>query len=250
MMEDPQLRQEREYYFPYHYIPRYYDDKFFQFVNFGWGMNYLAGIERVLNTLEELQFDSLLDVGCGDGRFLAEASERFPKIATMGIDYSERAINFAKSFNPSLSYKWEDITKSDSEQRFDVITLIEVLEHIPPSSIADFLNAINSRLNSNGTIVLTVPHKNKPLQKKHYQHFDSDTLESTLKGTFSRVDIYPFDKKSRLERKIWKFLGGAGKNYLITNPKINNWLYQRVKRNCFERIEESKCQRLLAIVRR
>src|SRR3954449_3553400 len=73
-----QTIQESEYEFPYHYIPTLVNGNFSQVRKLRWGYEYLSYLRFVLSTLEKLQFNSLLDVGCGEGRFLSEVAKRFP----------------------------------------------------------------------------------------------------------------------------------------------------------------------------
>jgi trans-aconitate methyltransferase len=44
--------------------------------------------ENYFYTLQTLEFDSLLDVGCGRGEFLRQLSNLFPNTELMGIDLS------------------------------------------------------------------------------------------------------------------------------------------------------------------
>lgn len=83
--DEPHI-QEAQYKYPYHYIPRVADGCFSQLQYWSWGMHYLGGMEVVLNQINSWTFDSLVDVGCGDGRFLRELAAERPAIDTLGID--------------------------------------------------------------------------------------------------------------------------------------------------------------------
>jgi len=91
---------------------------------------------------------SLLDVGCAYGFFLDEAKKL--GMSVHGVDISEDAINWVKE-----RLRIEGTVGSISEAPigpFDVITAIEVIEHINnPSS---FLNSIRERLREDGIVVI------------------------------------------------------------------------------------------------
>lgn len=70
--DDEQQIQEDQYDYPYHYIPRVENGQFSQSQYWSWGMHYLGGIQLILEQIDSYSFDSLIDVGCGDGRFLRE----------------------------------------------------------------------------------------------------------------------------------------------------------------------------------
>ncbi|MBC8252913.1 MAG: anion permease, partial [Ardenticatenia bacterium] len=80
--------QDREYAYPYHYIPTWENGQFSQVQYWSWGYRYLGGIQVVLDQLRKLSFETLVDIGCGDGRFLREAKARFPEARMLGVDYS------------------------------------------------------------------------------------------------------------------------------------------------------------------
>ena len=97
--------------FPYHYIPSFEGGHFTQHLYWSWGIHYLGAIEYLLVLLGDESFESLVDVGCGDGRFLREVSKRFSDVTLMGFDHSQRAINLARALNPQLDFHRIDIAE-------------------------------------------------------------------------------------------------------------------------------------------
>lgn len=251
-MDNTQKVQESQYAFPYHYIPTIDENNnFSQFVSWSWGARYIGGMKAVLAQLRDVEFSSLIDIGCGDGRFLREVSNIYslPERSLLGVDYSDRAIALAKAMNPGLEYDCVNIIDSPVERTFDVATMVEVLEHIPPPEVEEFLNSVAKNLRKDGLLVLTVPHKNKRLQDKHYQHFTSQTLKKILENRFDIMKIVPFDYTPRIINLLTRLLGYTGKNYIITNQRINNYFYNKVLQGCLTEQSESRCGRLLAVAR-
>lgn len=247
---EKQSVQESEYSIPYHYIPTVDESGFSQTMFWSWGMRYMGGIELVLSELQKVRFSSLLDVGCGDGRFLREVAAKHPDVQLLGIDYSQKAIAFARAFNPDIEYACLDITTDKPDRRFDVITMIEVLEHIPPEMIPDFLQAVTDYLAPDGKLILTVPHTNKRVQDKHYQHFSSTTLRQTLEPFFTVERIMPFDRKSRVNALLLRLMGYIGTNYVVTNKMLNTFVYKRVLDGCLQEQREDDCGRLMLVGKR
>ena len=96
----------------------------------------------------------LLDVGCGNGFFLAFAFER--GWDCYGLDNSPGAIQAARqklSDRVTLTTLLEACYSSDS---FDVISLFEVLEHLP--NPMDHLREIHRILKPGGWVCISVPN--------------------------------------------------------------------------------------------
>jgi SAM-dependent methyltransferase len=96
----------------------------------------------------------ILDIGCGDGKFLASVMD-LPGIEVLGIDLSAPSVERAraKGINARRA-TLEDLAKEDG--RFDVITMTHVLEHV-----ADPLGVIEGAkrlLDTGGEIVISVPY--------------------------------------------------------------------------------------------
>ena len=138
-------KQEMEYSFPYHYIPSM-NTYFQQHKNMCWGYIYLSYIKFVADIINDSQFESVLDIGCGDGRFLYELRKNNKDIYLEGIDISEQAVAYAMAFNKKTDvvFSCGDITKEENlNRKFECITLIETLEHIPPEKINLFLKSLS-----------------------------------------------------------------------------------------------------------
>lgn len=246
-LEARQVIQEEEYDYPYHYIPAWEDGRFSQVAHWSWGYRYLGGIQVVLDQLQAGEFGSLVDIGCGDGRFLREAARMFPSVELLGIDYSERAIGLARALNPELRFEATDVIDDPLEDRFDVATCIETLEHIPPERVPEFCEALAGSVRARGRLVLTVPHTNKGLNAKHYQHFDSNHLRKLLDPYFGQIAFVPFDPRSRLMSVLQRLMGGAGGSFVLTDRRVTSWFYRLYRRRYLYARSEAECWRIAAV---
>lgn len=96
----------------------------------------LARVQRVLGILQGLCPDSLLDVGSGRGAFLWPLLDRLPALPVTAIDTDPQRMadmeTVARGGITTLRGQADDITATDfADGQFDVVTMLEVLEHIP-----------------------------------------------------------------------------------------------------------------------
>jgi 2-polyprenyl-3-methyl-5-hydroxy-6-metoxy-1,4-benzoquinol methylase len=171
-------RQNRSYRFPYHYIP-HFDKHTGAAVTtrfLGWGLEYLCYIKHIQELAYSLSPNSILDIGCGDGRFIGSLSPRITR--KVGTDLSERAIRFAKAFHPEIEF--HAINASDLNETFDLVVSIEVLEHIPENQISSFIGTLSDRTRVDGHVLISVPTKVARLLGKHYRHYDLNLLKDHL----------------------------------------------------------------------
>lgn len=165
--------QETEYRLPAHWLLR----------KRGFA-RYIALTDLMAAMIREAGIDSgeALDLGCGDGRGTFELQCRTgPSLRFRGIDYSARAIAFARLMAPEIPFEVGDANGLPYEtSRFRLVVAREVLEHIPPASLRTVLKEICRILKPGGFFLITVPSKRRKIPPKHFQHFDVTGLDSLL----------------------------------------------------------------------
>src|SRR5258708_4769808 len=94
---------------------------------------------------------TILDVGCGTGKNI----EEFNKVGkTYGIDNSSKAIKFCKIRNLKHVRLASSNRTGFKSGFFDVVTLLDVLEHVDEQPTLSELKRI---LKKSGKIIITVP---------------------------------------------------------------------------------------------
>lgn len=94
---------------------------------------------------------TLLDVGCGTGRLMADLSDC---AKCTGVDASPRSVQLAEAKN--LVVNLGTATKLPfPDHSFDFVVMSDVLEHIDDDTLA--LNEVFRVLNSAGHVIITVP---------------------------------------------------------------------------------------------
>lgn len=94
-------------------------------------------LRRIIKEMvRPLKFQTLLDVGCGQGSLLAEIKSEFSSITTTGVDVSLAAIELARQRIPEGNFHLLDVTESSLDTNYDLVICSEVLEHIPDDIVA------------------------------------------------------------------------------------------------------------------
>jgi SAM-dependent methyltransferase len=98
---------------------------------------------------------AVLDIGCGSGNFLRCMKEA--GFSVVGIEPSERGSQFAREEHSIEIHHGmiEDYLKAHGARKFDVITLLNVLEHL--THPAQTLLQLRQILASDGVLALVVP---------------------------------------------------------------------------------------------
>lgn len=98
---------------------------------------------------------SVLDLGCGNGSILAAVQDQIEDY--IGVDHSENLIKQLQSQFPGYKfYKYDlDVDELEFPHRFDVITLIALIEHV--FNQKHLFSQLVPLLKPEGKIVLTTP---------------------------------------------------------------------------------------------
>jgi trans-aconitate methyltransferase len=123
-----------------------------------WAMSFMAPHLKSLNGDE-----SILDVGCGDGKISADLSCFVPNGKVVGVDLAEPMIHWAlRQFHPkdypNLSFQLGSFLDPQLEETFDVIVSFCALQHTSDQSKS--LESLFPYLKSNGKILILVPIRN------------------------------------------------------------------------------------------
>lgn len=93
---------------------------------------YLPVWEKVVALLKQEGLLNILDVGCGPGQFAEYIIKQISQINYLGIDYSYKAIEAARSRCPTAQFHVKDLMQENIINNYnsDIILILEVLEHI------------------------------------------------------------------------------------------------------------------------
>ena len=179
---------------------------------------------ELLDRLEPFrQTGRLLDVGCGDAHFLSAARER--GWTAYGSEYGEAPRERARE--RGLDVRPAPFpAAADEIGGFDVVTSIEVIEHV--AEPRDELDRMTTLLRRGGAIYLTTPNFNSLSRRvagprwraieypEHLNLFTPRTLDGLLtraglsKAELRTTGLSPADMRNGLERRRAEDAGTAG----------------------------------------
>ena len=142
----------------------------------------------------------ILDVGCGVGHFLAVAHQEGFCVA--GLEPNEKLIELSRKFYPfDLNiYPLYAEQIDQIRQKFDSITLIDVLEHIEDD--VRLLVQLKNLLKEDGRLIILVPnhphlcgHRDKMLG--HFRRYSADELKRKLRANGFDVE----------HMRVWNMIG-------------------------------------------
>jgi SAM-dependent methyltransferase len=123
---------------------------------------------------------SLLDIGCGDARFAAAAARR---AHVFGVDISRRALSHARGLVPAANFAASSAAALPfASDRFDVVTLLDVIEHIPDAAEPHVIQESVRVLRPGGRLVISTNTDRSACELKHYRHYSLVRFRSLFAG--------------------------------------------------------------------
>jgi len=191
-----------------------------------WGVNYFNN--HFLPHLPENKDIKILEIGCGWGKFL-KALELSGYNNLTGIDVSGQQVEIAKKYiglkNIFVADAINYVDKSDD--KFDVVILSDVLEHLQNDYAVELFIKIYDKLNKNGRIIVQVPNGMSLLNPiryadiTHVQAFIPQSLGQIFRlSGFNHIQCFAVPPKgaglkTKVRGILWK---------LIINPIMNIYM--------------------------
>lgn len=180
---------------------------------------HLSKFERVLDYLPQQPQGSLLDVGCFAGSFLSLVPEaRFAR--QLGVDILAAQIEYARARHGTSFREFRHVAGIERlggiRERFDCVTLLEVIEHLAPEEVREIFSQISGLLAPGGRLVVTTPNyaSTWPLLEALLERFSDVKYEEQHVTKFSYFDVErkiaelypPFATEFHLELKTTSHL--------------------------------------------
>ena len=159
-------------------IKKYYEEEFYQKPKTSVNDSSLEVRERdsefydfwyrffidLIPTHKKNQANSLLDLGCGYGHFLSFVKNNSNINSLMGVEPFPEFLKHVESLGIEGYVSTLESFVKTSKRKFDVVTMINVLEHINnPQQV--LYNISKNILNTEGSLILQVPNDFNIIQK-------------------------------------------------------------------------------------
>jgi SAM-dependent methyltransferase len=150
----------------------------------------------IYQSLDSLPQGKTLDIGCGAGftsKHLADGGRD-----VVAIDFSSAAIEYAQAHNSSerIHYECTDILDFKTDEKFDIICLVDVWEHLPYEDW-DLTRFLNELSHAETIIYLNIPYSETlNYLKREFPHvlqpIDESKEIGDINHSFSYIDFVPF----------------------------------------------------------
>jgi 2-polyprenyl-3-methyl-5-hydroxy-6-metoxy-1,4-benzoquinol methylase len=116
--------------------------------------NHVLAYYQAQSCLDYAKGDSLLDMPCGDGTLTAMLAPKFRRV--VGVDASSKHLALARDAVPAATFYEALIEEFECDERFDTITLLNILEHVVDP--VQVLKKAASLLAKDGLLLVHVPN--------------------------------------------------------------------------------------------
>lgn len=162
-------------------------------------------MEKLVNYFRDKEVASILDVGTGEGDFIAVLKDVFPKARITGVDPNTESIQeAAKKYPDVLFTEMNGENLAFADKSFDVATISMALHHLP--DIQSALKEMQRVVKPGGWIIVNELFSDNlnPAQEVHkmFHHFRStiDRLTGTFhQETFKKEQILQMVKTAGIE---------------------------------------------------
>jgi SAM-dependent methyltransferase len=160
-------------------------------------MNFYLREDKKLISLIKKEKVNILDVGCGQGRYLIPLSKLGHNV--FGIDINVAQVSKLRSMG------YRVFTPSEFEEidiMFDYVIMSHIIEHINPDNLIDFLDKYLSKLKYGGELIIATPF----LYNEFYDDYDhiKPYTPKAISALYSDYEQQQKKPKYRLKLKyVW-----------------------------------------------
>ena len=179
-------------------------------------------------------FNSVCDVGCGEGSLLSQIKSLYSHISISGLDFSQSSVSRCIGQHPIGRFYIHDIQNPNSpfDTPADVTICSEVLEHVENDKLA-----IQNLVNWSKYLIVSVPGGELDKMAKdmgHLRHYSAETLESSFRKTALEIIetkewgfpfAYPFYAKARNAAGYSTVTGSYSRSKKIFTSIISSVFY-------------------------
>lgn len=129
----------------------------------------------------------ILDLGCGAGVLLEWLRDARGYTNAVGVDVSPGQVDFAAKLGLRVIQRDDPIEWLATQEPFDCVLLIDVLEHLSDDAVHATLRAVLSSLRPGGRLIVRVPNANADFASRyryidatHQRSYTEVSLHSTL----------------------------------------------------------------------
>ena len=141
----------------------------------------------------------IFDMGCGSGSLLKGLKDA-GYTNVIGMDLSEEQVNMAHEFGVSEVVLGDAMQFfRSSEEQFDIITGMDIIEHFTKDELVELLQLIQSKLKKGGMAIFRTPNMDAPIATAfaigdftHENYLNASSAEQVMLSCgFSNVRVVP-----------------------------------------------------------
>ena len=146
---------------------------------------------------------TVLEIGSGSGY----GANRIADVATsvLCIDKDKTSIEKSKTIfqKKNIQFACTSIECFHPRQKFDVIISLQVIEHISPKHLDQYLRTIQKSLKPDGVCIFSTPNASRSSYNEnpyHFTEYSGDALRHILLKYFAEVKLYGVTGDAQVER--------------------------------------------------
>jgi len=162
---------------------------------------FLIGLffKRIYREIGKSKSQKIIDLGCGEGFLESYLKDKKTDLKIIGVDINPDAIGYAQENNPQSEFLVGDIFNLKMKGDFDLVVMLEVLEHLSqPEKAVKTASLLSKKL------LISVPWepwfswlylliglniKRRGKHPEHCQFFNPQSLKRLLESYFKKVEV-------------------------------------------------------------